>query len=62
MEFTTQHAKSANAPVWSRAFLQPLAPGALTMFSQSLRRARPIVYVFWATSAMMGFMGVVKPF
>jgi hypothetical protein len=36
MEFTTQHAKSANAPVWSRAFLQPLAPGALTMFSQSL--------------------------
>lgn len=37
-------------------------PETEAMFSQSLRRAKPIVYVFWATSAMMGFMGVVKPF
>ena len=36
MEFTAQSALSANAPTWSRTFLQPLAPGALTPFSQSI--------------------------
>ena len=51
---------------WAQGFQRLESEGSTpeteAMFSQSLRRARPIVYVFWATSAMMGFMGVVKPF
>jgi pyruvate,water dikinase len=35
MEFIAQGALPANAPTWSRVFLQSLAPGALTPFSQS---------------------------
>ncbi len=32
------------------------------VFATALRRARPIVYVFWSTSAAMAFLGLVKPF
>lgn len=36
MDFTAEGALAASAPTWSRTFLQPLAPGALTPFSQSI--------------------------
>ena len=37
-------------------------PATEAVFAEGLRRARPIVYVFWTTSAFIAFLGVVKPF
>lgn len=37
-------------------------PATEALFRNSLARARPIVWVFWLTSAAMAFTGLVKPF
>lgn len=37
-------------------------PQTEAVFSGALRTARPIVYLFWLTSAAMAFLGLVKPF
>ncbi|MDX2222762.1 MAG: hypothetical protein SFV21_08440 [Rhodospirillaceae bacterium] len=33
-----------------------------TLFSDALARSKPVVYVFWGCSALMAFLGIVKPF
>jgi uncharacterized membrane protein (DUF485 family) len=33
-----------------------------TMFVAALDRAKPVVFVFWGCSALMAFLGIVKPF
>lgn len=38
------------------------SPATEAVFATALRRARPIVFVFWTTSALMAFLGLVKPF
>lgn len=37
-------------------------PATEAVFAGALRIARPIVYLFWLTSAAMAFLGLVKPF
>ena len=32
------------------------------MFTEALARAKPVVFVFWGCSALMAFLGIVKPF
>jgi len=32
------------------------------MFASALERSKPVVIVFWSASALMAFLGVVKPF
>jgi len=51
---------------WAEGFrrleLEGSTPATEAVFAEGLRRARPIVYVFWTTSALMAFLGVVKLF
>lgn len=37
-------------------------PATEAVFASSLAKARPIVYVFWGTSALMALLGTAKPF
>lgn len=51
---------------WASGFARLEAEGSTpateAIFRDSLRRARPIVWVFWTTSALMAFAGLLKPF
>lgn len=51
---------------WAQGFArlerEGSSPQTEALFADSLRRARPIVWVFWATSAGMAFLGLIKPF
>ncbi len=51
---------------WAEGFhrleVEGSSPATEAVFATGLRRARPIVFVFWTTSALMAFLGLVKPF
>ncbi len=32
------------------------------LFTEALAKAKPVVYVFWGSSALMAFLGITKPF
>lgn len=51
---------------WAQGFArlerEGSTPATEELFSGSLRRAKPIVYLFWLTSAGMAALGFLKPF
>lgn len=47
---------------FARLHSEGSSPATEAVFSTALRRARPVVYLFWTTSAAMAFLGLVKPF
>ena len=51
---------------WAQGFArlehEGSSPATEAIFRTGLRRARPIAWVFWLTSAAMAFLGLVKPF
>ncbi|MBM3514339.1 MAG: hypothetical protein FJX59_11585 [Alphaproteobacteria bacterium] len=52
--------------LWVLGFRRLAAEGANaeveTLFTGALAKAKPVVYVFWGSSAVMAFLGVTKPF
>ncbi|MDX2142251.1 MAG: hypothetical protein SFV19_02745 [Rhodospirillaceae bacterium] len=52
--------------VWITGFQRLAAEGPSAeidaMFTGALERSKRVVYVFWGASALMAFLGVVKPF
>jgi hypothetical protein len=52
--------------LWVAGFQRLAAEGPTAeidaLFTTALARAKPVVYVFWGASALMAFLGVVKPF
>jgi hypothetical protein len=52
--------------LWVTGFQRLATEGPKTeidaMFADALTKAKPVVFVFWGCSALMAFLGIVKPF
>lgn len=57
-----RHVMSGWAAGFARLEREGSNPDTEAVFSGAIRRARPLVYLFWGLSASLAYLGVVKPF